>query len=604
MHFLIRALREVGLFTLLPTLLLTIPLSDAASSTSSSGMTEYQRMSWLFYHHNRDTISISAAANHFGKLHGENTAESEKCVQINRISEDESFDVQEFYRNEFYQLQDAINPAQLSDLFTTTVSISNAYDSFDTSTQSLVINGFDQIPSQIVVDSIPKNKTLSNQIPCNISFKSQPATDANTIIPIPARFKIDFYRALQKAIIDKSHLIQLPGIQTSALLRQIPIDENLAFELLNRPLIDRNMDILIKYRFQSRRPHHETDALGRRNTLIHTNHESVDYSLPTHSIDILDITYIDKLSGKILKIISFENSQPDTLESNLRDKISHSSANNLESPLILLDSRLPEGLRLFEDSIVVRNDDLVLHKTPSENRLALTILNQQLALSAGLPDFTDPENGIYIADTLGNRASEYFTLSDIRTVQPQTYNILLEGANQELLVVTRWREDISKDKLLESFKKNEVPYLEDFALTFPINFVELREVLVQSYDSDIGGFPLLYINGNSNMRLNDLRKPTINLDAELPEMLPQHWKLNLSEAELFIEQYYRHQLENDNRKTNGILKRIILASHYTMLSVKARKNTIIADMKLRQRSLYLSDQLTHLLIELPTQLDN
>ena len=201
---------------------------------------------------------------------------------------------------------------------------------------------------------------------------------------------------------------------------------------------------------------------------------------------------------------------------------------------------------------------------------------------------------------MGNRASEYFTLSDIRTVQPQTYNHLLKGANQELSVVTRWREDISKNRLLESFKRNEVPYLENFALTLPIHFVELREVLVQPYDPDIGGFPLLYINGNSNMRLNDLRKPTINLDAKLPGILPQHWKLNLSEAELFIEQYYQHHLENDDRKPNGILKRIILASRYTMLSVKARNNTIIADMKLRQRRLYLSDQLTHLLVELPS----
>jgi len=600
MHFLKRALREVGFFTLL----LTIPLSDAASSTLSSDLTDYQRMSWLFYQHNRDTISISAAANHFGKLHAEETTKPGKCIQINRISEGDSFDAQEFYRNKFYLLQNAINPAQLSDHFTTILSISNAYDSFDTPSQSLVLKGFDQIPSQFVVDSPPKNKILSNQKPCGVLFKSQPATDTNTIIPIPGRFKIDFYRALQKAIIDKSHLIQLPEIETSALLRQIPIDDNFAFELLNRPLIDRNLDILINYRFRPRRPNHETNASGRRNTLIHTNHEFVDYSLPTHSIDILDITYIDKHSENILKIISFENSQHDTLEPNHHAYISHSSENNLESTPIFRDTRLPEGLRIFENSIVVRNDDLVLHKTPSENRLALTILNQQLALSAGLPDFTDPENGIYIADTLGNRASEYFTLSDIRTVQPQTYNHLLKGANQELSVVTKWREDISKNRLLESFKRNEVPYLENFALTLPIHFVELREVLVQPYDPDIGGFPLLYINGNSNMRLNDLRKPTINLDAKLPGILPQHWKLNLSEAELFIEQYYRHQLENDNRKTNGILKRVILASHYTMLSVKARKNTIIADMKLRQRRLYLSDQLTHLLVELPTQLDN
>ena len=600
MHYLKRTLGEAAFFILL----LAVPLSGAATTSLYSDLTDYQRMSWLFYHHNRDTIAISAAANHFGKLHVKNTVEPEKCAQIRQFAQDKSFDVQEFYRDEFYLLQDAINPAQLSDHFTTTVSISNAYDSFDTSSRSLTLKGFDQIPSHFIVDSSQENNMLSNQNPCDIFFESQSATNANIITPIPGSFKMDFYRALQKAIIDNSHLTQLPEIQSSVLLQEISINENQAIELLNRPLIDRNMDILINYRFQSRRPHHETDASGRRNTLIHTSYESVDYSLPTHSIDIQSITYIDKLTGDTLNTISFENSQPDTLEPSHRNQIQNGSKNSHKSPTVLPDTKLPQGLRIFEDAIVVRNDDLVLHKTPSENRLALTILNQQLALSAGLPDFTDPENGIYIADALGDRAAEYFSLSDIRTVQPQTYNLLVKGSNHELSVVTKWREDISKTRLLESFKRNEVPYLENFALSFPISFVELREVLVQPYDSNIGGFPLLYINGNSYMRLNDLRKPTINLDAQLTETLPQYWKLKLPEAELFIEHYYQYHLENDDRQTSGILKRIILASRYMMLSVKARNNTVIADMKIQQRRLYLGDQLTHMLDELPIHLDN
>ena len=600
MYYLKRVLRKSTFLTLL----LAMSLSDASSSTLYSGLTDYQRMSWLFYYRNQDTISISAAAAHFGKLHALHSFEAGNCDQINHTSIDESFDAQEFRRNEFYKLQDSINPEKLSDHFTSTVPISNAYDTFDQSSQSLILKDLNQLPSQFIVDSSSNKQSLSHQTPCDIYLEPQTNSDANIVIQIPGRFEIDFYRALQKSINDKKHLIQLTDIQTSTHLRQIPIDENLAIELLNRPSIDRNIDILINYRFRPRRPHHETDASGRRNTLIHTTHESVAYTLPTHSIDILDITYIDRLTGNILNSISFENSQLDTSKKKQRYQISHSSANIPETSPEFLDARLPEGLRIFEDAIVVRNDDLVLHKTPSENRLALTILNQQLALSAGLPDFTDPENAIYIADILGDRASMYFSLSDIRTVQPQTYNLLFEGTNQELSVVTKWREDIPKKRLLESFKNNEVPHLQDFALSFPIHFLELREVLVQPYDSGVGGFPLLYINGNSNMRLNDLRKPTITLDAKLPEQLPQHWKLSLPEAELFVEQYYKNHLEKDDRKTTGILKRIILASRYTMLSVEAKNNIILADMKLQQRRLYFSDQLTHMLTELPTQLDN
>ena len=600
MYYLKRVLRK----SVFLTLLLAMSLSDASSSTLYSDLTDYQRMSWLFYHRNQDTISISAAATHFGKLHAIHSFEPGNCDQISRTSTDESFDTQELYRNEFYTLQDAINPEKLSNHFTTIVPLSNAYDRYDKSSQSLILKGLRQIPSQFVVDSTSNKQGFSNQPPCDIHLETHTDSDANIVIPIPRRFKIDFYSALQKSVNNKNHLIQLTDIQTSTELRHIPIDENLAIELLDRPSIDRNIDILINYRFRSRRPHHETDASGRRNTFISTTHVSVAYTLPTHSIDILDITYIDKLTGNILNSISFGNSRLDASKSNQRNQISHSTANIPKTSPVFLDAKLPEGLRIFEDAIVVRNNDLVLHKTPSENRLALTILNQQLALSAGLPDFTEPENAIYIADTLGDRALKYFSLSDIRTVQPQTYNLLFEGDNQEIPVVIKWREDIPKKRLLESFIKNEIPHLQDFSLSFPIHFVELREVLVQPYDTNIGGFPLLYINGNSNMRLNDLRKPTITLDAKLPEQLPQHWKLSLPEAEFFIEKYYQHHLENDDRKTAGILKRIVLASRYTMLSVKAKNNIILAEMKLQQHRLYLGDQLTHMLTMLPTQLDN
>jgi len=600
MQFFKRASRGVGLFNLL----LAMSFANAASSTSYPDLTDFQRMSWLFYHHNLDTISISTAAEHFGKLHAQNITESGKCSQINRLSQSESFDVQEFYRNEFYLLRDEIDPAQLSDQFTAIVTISNAYDSYDKSSQSLAIKGFEQIPSQFFVDSYSKNNTISNHNPCKTSLEPQSTTGANIMIPVPGRFKIDFYRALQESINDISHLIQHSDIQTSTQLRQVPIDENTALELLNRPSIDRNMDILINYKFKSRRPQHETDAKGRQNTLIQTAHASAVYSLPTHSIDILDITYIDTITRNKLMFVSFDQGQNDAPEQTLHYQIFNSPSINPDYSPKYQNAKLPDGLRFFEDAIVFRNDDLTLYKTPSKNRFALTVLNQQLALSAGLPDLTNPENGLYIADTLGDRASKYFTLSDIRTVQPHTYNVLLEGKNQELSVAMNWREDIPKNILLESFKRNEIPHIENFSLTFPIHFMELREVLVQPYDSEIGGFPLLYFNGNSNMRLNDLRKPTINLDAKLPEKLPTHWKLSLPDAELFVERYYQFNFENNGKKSTGTLKKIILASHYKMSSVKAQNTTIVADMKLQQRSLYFSDQLSHKLVTLPRQSDN
>ena len=595
MYSVTRAKQATGLFILI----LVVSMSRAEESPHNAGLTDYQRMSWLFYLANQDEITTAAAAIHFGILHTDIANGSNQCAKTSQMTDHEVTEVHERYQSEFDALRNSIKPEQLSNRFSVAFRLSNAYDRFDKTSGTLVLKGFEQLRNPYTVGPLSSTQNIPGFIPCNTLSTHRIRPGASTIIPMPERFRIDQYLALQKAIMPGVSLTTLADVHESSQLSHIPMEEEFALQLLNRPSIEKNLDMLIEYQFQPRRPFQETDAYGRRNQLIHTSHTTFGFSLPTHAVQILNVTYSDKQSGKILWHTSFNESLMNIHRKAPAQQQEYISSDEFRATANKRNNGLPNNLRTHGNAIVVRTDDLVFHKTPAENRLALTKLNQLLALSAGLPDLTDPENGIYIADILGDRAAEYFTISDMRTVQPQTYNLLLDGADQGVLVATRWRDDIPKEVLLKLFREKEVPSLHNISLKFPIEFIELRDVLVQPYDNQHSGFPLLLINGGSNMRLNDLRKPTIRLDAALPGPIPTHWKLDRQLAEIFVERYYQFHAERDGSNFIGILKRITLASHYKMMSVIARNGAIAAEMKLLQRTLHLNDDLNQTLADLP-----
>jgi len=360
------------------------------------------------------------------------------------------------------------------------------------------------------------------------------------------------------------------------------------------------LDIHIDYRFIARRPFQETDALSRRNHPVRIRDLIVGFSLPTHSIDISRIRYVDRLSGETLGAISFNESEPNAYSPKSISSVQQIATEPFSAAAKSWNKFLPQGLRTHDEAIVVRANDIVFRKTPAENRLALTKLNQLLALSAGLPDLSDPDQGIYVADLLGKRATDYFEIADMRVVQPQTYNLQLNGNDQGLSVVINWLEQLSEEKT-QLFTNSEIPSLKKKTLDFPIKFLDVREVFIRPYDSNYQRFPLMLINGDNHMRLNDLRKPTIKLDAELPGPAPQHWSMSLPMAEIFVERYYRFHTESSDQRYLTGFKRLTLASTYQMNSVNANRGSIKADMQLLKRTLYLDDELTEILAELPIE---
>jgi len=590
---LVQSTRKFGFILLI----LSLVFFQSGKTLAATGMTDYQRMSWLFYLANKNSVAESAAL-HFGILHSDILEGSADCTSLSPPSKENANAFNKLFREEFDVLKESIKPGNLSNKFSSVVTISNAYGKYDRQSQSLILDNLDQIQNFSSVNTSSGTKQIGDcNLLCSKLIELRAAANAQHLMP--ARYEIDLYTALQKAIMPIGVLTHLPSVSTSPQLNRIPIDEKLANELSNRQSSNQILDIHIDYRFFARRPFQETDALSRRNHPVRIRDLVIGFSLPTHSIEITNIRYVDKISGETLGAISFNESEsnidsPYSIQSE-QIKITESSSVTKSRNKIL-----PKGLRTHDDAIVVRANDIVFRKTPAENRLALTKLNQLLALSAGLPDLSDPDQGIYVADLLGKRATDYFEIADMRVVQPQTYNLQLNGDDQGLSVVIKWQEQLPEEKM-QLFTNREIPLLEKNTLNFPINFMDVREVFIRPYDSNYQRFPLMLINGDNHMRLNDLRKPTIRLDAELPGPSPQHWNLSLPMAEIFVERYYRFHTESDNQRYLTGFKRLTLASTYQMNSVNANRGSIQADMKLLKRTLYLDDELTEILAELPTE---
>ena len=199
MHFIKSVLHKTGLLTLFLAMFLPI----AVASPNISGLTDYQRMSWLFYHANRDTIPVSAAATHFDKLHAENTPDYDRCVEANQLAKDRVINVKNEYKRKFYSLHNAINPAKLSDRFDATISIPNAYESYDRPSKTLIVNIFNHLPDPLVIDAFSatkynyKKKHIYKNFPCIALPELETSTNTSTSFPLPGRFQIDLYSALR-----------------------------------------------------------------------------------------------------------------------------------------------------------------------------------------------------------------------------------------------------------------------------------------------------------------------------------------------------------------------------------------------------------------------
>lgn len=394
---------------------------------------------------------------------------------------------------------------------------------------------------------------------------------------VPQSFKFTLREMVVQALVAAGAKDNNSAISESQrLLHVIPMSQDTATQLLAQPGASARLKITADIRVQAADPL-EQSRVNRGQAA-----SALDFQL-------LRMSSVDESTGVAIHELNFAQTDEPTVPAFLVPR--------LAAP----ESGLPDGLAYFDGAVVVYPPNTISqYGTTAETQVALHRLEQKLMLQAQPALSANPDTVYHFADLAEQNVDNYFVRKPLREANTSSYSKtwadVPKSGEFETRVVVGWQpteSTFADERLRQSFASEYGETLAANPIALPLEFVQLREIQIRTYDMQRRGFPLQAVGG-ANLQISHVavaRDPGLSGQFDMRsalkpiapiKRLPDIWAMAPEQAEILQSKLpFRPSGPFERWSDEQIAK--LIKENPSMKAEMARQTTATATLAVRMR---------------------